>query len=73
MRERDYDYEGPIGVGFPSVIRRGIVETANNIDATCIGTRIGELVGGTIDREIERLKKLINFDPEAYDKHRAER
>ena len=34
-----FDYEGPVGVGFPSVIRNGVVETANNIDATCIGTR----------------------------------
>jgi polyphosphate glucokinase len=48
----DFDYHGPVGMGFPAVIRNGTVETANNIDATCIGTRIGELVGGTIDRDI---------------------
>lgn len=32
-----YDYEGPLGVGFPAVIRDGIVETANNIDHSWIG------------------------------------
>ena len=31
-------YEGPIGVGFPSVIRNGVAMTASNIDKSWIGT-----------------------------------
>lgn len=38
----DYDYDGPIGIGFPSVVRHGTVETANNIDKTWIGMKVGE-------------------------------
>jgi polyphosphate glucokinase len=47
----DVDYDGRVGVGFPAVIRGGVVETANNIDAMCIGTRIGDVVGRAIGRE----------------------
>jgi polyphosphate glucokinase len=36
----DYEYDGPIGVGFPSVIRNGMVETANNIDPAWIGNKV---------------------------------
>lgn len=32
-----YDYEGPIGIGFPAVVRHGVVGTANNIDPSWIG------------------------------------
>lgn len=35
-----YDYEGPLGVGFPSVIRHGAVESANNIDPGWIGRNV---------------------------------
>ena len=38
-----YDYTGPVGLGFPAVIRRGIVETANNIDKGWVGKEIGEV------------------------------
>ncbi|MFZ0015403.1 MAG: ROK family protein [Acidimicrobiia bacterium] len=38
-----YDYEGPVGVGFPSVIRRGAIETANNIDPAWIGRNVTEI------------------------------
>ena len=38
-----YDYDGPIGVGFPAVIRNGTVETANNIDPSWIGQKVGDI------------------------------
>lgn len=38
-----YDYDGPIGVGFPSVIRDGTAETANNIDPTWIGMKVSDV------------------------------
>ncbi len=47
-----FDYDGPVGVGFPSVIRNGVVETANNIDATCIGTRIEEVIFEAVGRPV---------------------
>lgn len=42
---REYEYEGPLGVGFPAVIRDGIVETANNIDPDWIGLAVAEVFG----------------------------
>jgi polyphosphate glucokinase len=47
-----YDYEGPIGIGFPSVIRRGVVESANNIDRSWIGQKVIELFAGVTGQEI---------------------
>jgi polyphosphate glucokinase len=38
-----YDYRGPIGVGFPAVIRNGTVETANNIDESWIGLKVADV------------------------------
>ena len=35
---KQHSYEGPIGVGFPSVIRNGVAITASNIDKAWIGT-----------------------------------
>lgn len=50
-----YDYEGPIGVGFPAVIRRGIVETANNIDPGWIGIQVEDLFADSTGAEVEVL------------------
>lgn len=47
----EYEYEGPIGVGFPSVIKDGIVETANNIDATWIGQKVADLFSASTGRK----------------------
>lgn len=33
-----FDWQGPVGCGFPAVIRGGIVHTAVNVDATWVGT-----------------------------------
>lgn len=46
----EYDYDGPIGVGFPAVIRDGIVETANNIDESWIGEKVADLFGTVTGR-----------------------
>jgi polyphosphate glucokinase len=47
---------GPIGVGFPSVIRQGWIYTANNIDRSWIGVNAREMFEDAIGREI----RLIN-------------
>ena len=39
----EYEYRGPIGVGFPAVIRNGTVETANNIDPAWIGLKVADV------------------------------
>ena len=38
----DFNWTGPIGCGFPAVIRNGIACTAANIDPTWIGTNLVE-------------------------------
>jgi polyphosphate glucokinase len=47
-----YDYRGPIGIGFPSVIRNGVVETANNIDPSWVGQQVVDLFAGVTGREV---------------------
>ena len=37
------DYEGPVGVGFPSIIKNGICASANNIDPSWIGVSVTDL------------------------------
>jgi polyphosphate glucokinase len=46
---------GPVGIGFPSVIRQGWVATANNIDPSWIGVNALELFETTIAREVRLL------------------
>jgi polyphosphate glucokinase len=50
------DAPGPIGIGFPSVIRQGWVATANNIDRSWVGVNAKELFETTVGREV----KLLN-------------
>lgn len=40
-----FGYEGPVGVGFPAIVRRGVAASAANIDASWIGTDITEVFG----------------------------
>jgi polyphosphate glucokinase len=44
--------EGPIGLALPAVIRRGIVETAANIDEAWIGINASALFESMTDREV---------------------
>lgn len=41
---RHFDWKGPIGCGFPAVIRQGKAYTAANVDASWIGTQADELL-----------------------------
>ena len=38
-----FDWQGPIGCGFPAVIRNGVAESAANIDPKWIGINVAEL------------------------------
>lgn len=47
--------EGPVGIGFPSVIRQGWVSTANNIDQSWIGVNAKELFEKAVGKEVRLL------------------
>jgi polyphosphate glucokinase len=47
--------DGPVGIGFPSVIRQGWVATANNIDPSWVGVNALELFEKTVGREVRLL------------------
>jgi polyphosphate glucokinase len=49
------DAEGPVGVGFPAVVRRGWVSTANNIDQTWVGVNAIEVLEPVVGREIRMI------------------
>jgi polyphosphate glucokinase len=49
------DAPGPVGIGFPSVIRQGWVATANNIDRSWVGMNALELFETTVGREVRLL------------------
>lgn len=40
-----FDYEGPIGIGFPAIVREGVALSAANIDESWINTNVEKLVG----------------------------
>ena len=40
---KDFNWSGPIGCGFPAVVRNGIVGTASNIDKKWIGVNVRQL------------------------------
>lgn len=42
---KHFDWEGPIGVGFPGVIQQGFARTAANLDSSWIDANLNELFG----------------------------
>ena len=40
---RRFDWEGPIGCGFPAAVQRGVARTAANIDQSWIGTHVAQI------------------------------
>jgi len=46
---------GPIGLGFPAVVRRGWVSTANNIDQSWIGVNARDVLEPVVGREIRMI------------------
>ena len=49
------DAPGPIGLGFPTVIRQGLIFTANNIDQSWVGVNALDLFESTTGREIRMI------------------
>lgn len=52
----EFDAPGPVGIGFPTVIRQGWIYTANNIDRAWIGVNALEMFENALQREV----RLIN-------------
>lgn len=46
-----FDYEGPIGIGFPSLVIDRVARTANNIDSSWIGVDVPQLFGQATGRK----------------------
>jgi polyphosphate glucokinase len=44
--------EGPVGIGFPAVIKEGLIYSASNIDPSCIGVDAVSLFSGVTGREV---------------------
>jgi polyphosphate glucokinase len=42
---KHFNYNGKIGLGFPSVVKNGIVSTAANLDKSWIGCNVEDIVG----------------------------
>jgi len=42
---RFFDYSGPVGCGFPSIVKDGVSKSAANIDASWVGTNIEKVFG----------------------------
>jgi polyphosphate glucokinase len=49
------DAPGPIGLGFPTVVRRGWISTANNIDQSWIGINALDVFEPILGREIRMI------------------
>jgi len=40
-----FDYKGPVGCGFPAIVKNGVAQTASNIDKAWIGTSVEAVFG----------------------------
>lgn len=49
---RESEWEGPVGCGFPAVIKDGVVHTAANIDKAAIGFDLGGALEGELGRPV---------------------
>ncbi len=47
-----FDYQGPIGCGFPAIIKKNVAKSASNIDKSWIGVNISKAFGNTSDAPI---------------------
>lgn len=59
---KHFDYSGPIGCGFPAVIKSNTAMTAANIDKSWIGKNVGSVFGG---EKIKNINVLNDADAAA--------
>ena len=48
---RAHDWQGPVGITLPSVIRQQVATTAANIDPSWVGTQVHDLFAEALGRE----------------------
>jgi polyphosphate glucokinase len=48
----DHDYDGPLGIGFPAVVKHGVVGSANNIDPSWVGLDVIDFFASATGREV---------------------
>jgi polyphosphate glucokinase len=53
---REAGWDGPVGCGFPAVVKGGVVQTAANIDKSAIGFNLSE----ALQREIDAPVSVVN-------------
>ena len=53
---RDSNWEGPVGCGFPAVVKDGVIQTAANIDKSAIGFDLG----GRMEAELGVPVRVVN-------------
>lgn len=46
---KHFDWKGPIGCGYPGVIRNQVLMTASNLDKSCIGSNLGAMLTEKVD------------------------
>src|SRR5688572_21373592 len=49
---REAGWDGPVGCGFPAVVKGGVVQTAANIDKAAIGFDLGEALRKELDSPV---------------------
>ncbi|MEC7580397.1 MAG: ROK family protein [Actinomycetota bacterium] len=49
---RHFEWEGPIGISLPSVVRNGIVHSADNIDESCIDVDAESLFSSLLKHDV---------------------
>ncbi|GAA1960475.1 polyphosphate--glucose phosphotransferase [Amycolatopsis minnesotensis] len=57
-----FDWDGPVGVTLPAVVKKGVAHTAANIDPSWIGTDADALFAKQLGRDVENVAMLNDAD-----------
>ncbi|GHF64852.1 polyphosphate glucokinase [Amycolatopsis bartoniae] len=59
---RHFAWDGPVGITLPAVIKKGVSQTAANIDPQWIGTDADALFADVLDRKVDDIAMLNDAD-----------
>lgn len=59
---RHFDWDGPVGITLPAVIKKGVAQTAANIDPQWIGTDADALFADVLGRPVDDIAMLNDAD-----------
>ncbi|MGH3451200.1 MAG: polyphosphate--glucose phosphotransferase [Haloechinothrix sp.] len=57
-----FDWDGPVGITVPCVVKRGVAQTAANIDPAWIGTDADDLFAKRLGRDVDDIAILNDAD-----------